>query len=331
MISIITTIAEPTTSVKKLSEKTIDTNGLIIIGDKKGPFKYDLPKTQFFSLEDQLLLDFELAKKLPIAHYSRKNLGYLVAISQGEDCIYETDDDNAPNDFWVVRSQETEALVAEPANWINAYKHFSQENIWPRGFLLDRIGTEMAIPKHNGKLAKVKAPIQQGLADVAPDVDAIWRLTQDREFYFDRKDSLALPSGSWCPFNTQTTWWWEEAFALLYLPSYCSFRMTDIWKSFIAQRCLWEMGYPIVFHGAEVDQDRNFHHLMRDFEAEISGYTQNEKLTQTLENSKLLSGSENALRNLVVCYEDLIKEEIFPKEEMDLVNAWVSDFEKAKK
>jgi hypothetical protein len=105
--------------------------------------------------------------------------------------------------------------------------------------------------------------------------------------------------------------------------------MTDIWKSFIAQRCLWEMGYPMIFHAAEVDQDRNVHNLMRDFEAEISGYTQNEKLTQTLERSKLISGSENTLRNMVICYEDLIKAAIFPKEEMTLVKAWVNDYEKA--
>ncbi|MFC5191145.1 STELLO glycosyltransferase family protein [Algoriphagus aquatilis] len=331
MISIITTIAEPTESVIKLSNKSIYSNGLVIIGDKKGPFKYDLPNTQFYSLDNQLSLDFKLAKLLPTAHYSRKNLGYLLAIQQGEDCIYETDDDNAPNDYWSIRNQETKVLMAHSAHWINAYKHFSEESIWPRGFLLDYIGKDSAIPKHDGSLIKIKAPIQQGLADLSPDVDAIWRLTQDREFYFERKDSLALPTGSWCPFNTQSTWWWEEAFPLLYLPSYCSFRMTDIWKSFIAQRCLWEMGYHLVFHASEVDQDRNFHNLMRDFEAEISGYTQNEKLTKTLEASKLLPGSVNALRNLIICYEDLVIAGILPKEEMELVRAWANDYEKLKK
>lgn len=105
--------------------------------------------------------------------------------------------------------------------------------------------------------------------------------------------------------------------------------MTDIWKSFIAQRCLWEMGYPMVFHASEVYHDRNVHNLMRDFEAEISGYTQNEKFTQTLECSNLLLFSNKALRNLVVCYEDLVKAKIFPEDELKLVNAWVDDFEKA--
>lgn len=327
MISVITTIAEPTKCVKGLEKKTKESNGLVIIGDKKGPFKYDLPNTQFYSLEQQLKLDFKLAKMLPTAHYSRKNLGYLIAISQGEDCIYETDDDNEPNDEFKVRSRETTALFATNDSWTNVYKHFSSENIWPRGFLLDRIGQQEVFPIHDGIKRIITAPIQQGLADVSPDVDAIWRLTQDREFYFDKKESIALSKGQWCPFNTQSTWWWKEVFPLLYLPSYCSFRMTDIWKSFIAQRCLWELGHAMVFHSAEVNQDRNFHNLMRDFESEVSGYTQNEKLTRVLENSKLQSGKDNVLRNLVVCYEDLVKNDILPEKEMDLVKAWANDIE----
>lgn len=328
MITVITTIAEPTNCVLNLSKKVEETNGLIIIGDKKGPLSYPIQNAQFYALEKQLSLDFELASKLPTGHYSRKNLGYLLAIEQGEDCIYETDDDNQPNEYWNIRDKKINALIADNNSWTNIYRHFSQENIWPRGFLLDQITNEKTLPQHNKVLQSIEAPIQQGLADVSPDVDAVWRLTQDKEFYFERKESIALKEGSWCPFNTQSTWWWKEAFPLLYLPSYCSFRMTDIWKSFIAQRCLWEMGYNLVFHSAEVNQDRNLHNLMKDFEAEIPGYSQNEKLTKVLEETKLLGGKENALRNLVVCYESLVNNDIFPQKEMDLVKSWARDIEK---
>ena len=328
MNSIVTTISEPTKCMVTLSEKHNDSDKIIVIGDKKGPKIFNLKNCKFYSLEEQLHLDFKLAKLLPTGHYSRKNLGYLISIQNGEKCIYETDDDNAPNKFWLVRDKETKALIAEKSSWINVYGHFTNENIWPRGFLLDKIGKQDSTPEHNGILYDLIAPIQQGLSDVSPDVDAIWRLTQDREFYFERKNSIALPEGSWCPFNTQSTWWWEEAFPLLYLPSYCSFRMTDIWKSFVAQRCLWEMGYKVMFHAAEVNQERNPHNLMRDFEAEIPGYTQNEKLTEVLENARLLPGTENALRNLVICYEALIVHDLLPSDEMQLVKAWVADIEK---
>lgn len=327
MISVITTIAQPTSCVQTLSQKLDKTNGLIVIGDKKGPLSYPLSNAQFYSLDQQIQLDFRLAKKLPTGHYSRKNLGYLLAIRQGEDCIYETDDDNQPNATWKIRDKQTEVFFLNKSRWINVYKHFSSENIWPRGFLLDQINNPDSNPKHNGVLEQIESPIQQGLADLSPDVDAIWRLTQDHEFYFDSQKSIALQAGSWCPFNTQSTWWWKEAFPLLYLPSYCSFRMTDIWKSFVAQRCLWEMDNKLVFHQAEVTQERNIHNLMRDFEAEIPGYTLNEKLTSVLENSHLLPGKDNALRNLVVCYENLVAHNIIPKDEISLVNDWASDLE----
>jgi hypothetical protein len=328
MISVVTTIFPPTDSLKKFSEIQTEPNRIIVIGDKKGPDEFELRNCEFYSLESQTQMPFKLAGLLPYGHYSRKNLGYLIAVRLGNDCIYETDDDNCPNQFWGPREKTIRALIAEKSTWINIYNHFTKEKIWPIGFLLDRLVKIDSFPLHNGLLVEFESPLQQGLADVSPDVDAIWRLTQDREFYFERKESIALPAGSWCPFNTQSTWWWREAFPLLYLPSFCSFRMTDIWKSFVAQRCLWEMDYMVVFHAPEVNQQRNYHNLMKDFEAEIPGYTKNELLTQTLENTALLPGKENALRNLVVCYEALISKGLLPSEEMPLVRAWAEDVER---
>ena len=324
---IVTTIAPPTDCVRALVARG-GAARTIIIGDKKGPDGYDLPGTEFYSLADQLVLPYTLARQLPTGHYARKNLGYLIAVERGASCIYETDDDNAPNEHWAPRARVTQAVVAEPNEWLNVYRHFSAENIWPRGFPLDRITDPWSVPVHDGCVREIAAPIQQGLADCAPDVDAIWRLTCDRPFEFERNHSIALPRGSWCPFNTQTAWWWEEAYPLLYLPSHCSFRMTDIWKSFIAQRCVWEMDGMVVFHSPEVIQDRNYHNLMRDFEAEIPGYTLNEVLARTLMETKLAAGRGNALDNLVRCYEALIGRQIFPAQEMDLVKNWVEDLGK---
>lgn len=82
----------------------------------------------------------------------------------------------------------------------------------------------------------VECPIQQGLADNNPDVDAIYRLILPFPTIFRKGRKVALGNNSWSPFNSQNTTWWKKAFPLLYLPSYCSFRMTDIWRSFVAQR-----------------------------------------------------------------------------------------------
>ena len=76
---------------------------LLIVGDEKGPFAYELEGTELFTLEQQAKMPFKLAPLLPTGHYARKNLGYLEAIRRGFECIYETDDDNMPNDSWQVR------------------------------------------------------------------------------------------------------------------------------------------------------------------------------------------------------------------------------------
>lgn len=318
----------------------------------------------FLNIEAQVGTRFRLAKLLPTKHYARKNIGYLQAISSGASCIYETDDDNAPLESWALRSEYVEPTVilkhadsdadngsrirensvntaagslttsatptaanSQHPSWVNVYRHFSDENIWPRGLPLDRIHAKLEVATDFSPVAKpdgtIWAPIQQGLADGSPDVDAIWRLVLDHEFTFNRSESAMLPAGQWCPFNTQTTWWWPVVYPLLYVPSYCSFRMCDIWKSFVAQRCLWELGTGVVFHAAEVWQERNIHNLMRDFNDEVPGYQQNHRIAEILEATSLQSGIENVTANLKTCYAALIHHEIFPAKEMELVEAWI--------
>jgi len=156
-------------------------------------------------------------------------------------------------------------------------------------------------------------------------VDAVWRLTMDAEITFRDNGSVLLPSGAWCPFNSQSTWWFPEAYPLMYLPSFVSFRMTDIWRSFIAQRCLWAVGYGLVFHGPEMYQERNPHNLLRDFEQEIPGYLSNDSIRRLLEALNLSTKPEDAGENLRLCYEELIKAGFVPAAEMALVEAWLKD------
>ena len=351
LYSVITTIQKPTASVLGLVEKLNEVGGkLIVVGDKKGPADFNPPSgewrvtggesnhskiniqnpsspsawpVEFLSLEDQLEIPLELARLLPVGHYARKNLAYLAAIQQGATCIYETDDDNAPNENWGVRKEEVEAcriVSSVESRWVNVYRYFSEENIWPRGLPLDEI--RKAMPEASIVNTTRRAPIQQGLVNGSADVDAIWRLVMDREFFFESGASVYLEPGNWCPFNTQTTWWWPVAYPLLYIPSYCSFRMCDIWKSFVAQRCLWELDMGIVFHASEVYQDRNVHDLMRDFRDEISGYDKNRGICEILAEVQLEKGEPAVSANLLSCYEALVGKEIFPSKELDLVKAW---------
>lgn len=328
---VITTIQEPTACVRTLAQRLAELGApLVVIGDKKGPSQFVQPNTELFTLSAQMEMPYQLAKLLPTGHYARKNLGYLIAMSRGAPCIYETDDDNAPNNSWRVRELATEAQRVAPRRWANVYRMFTDQVIWPRGFPLEFVN-DAGTWAHNpaAPVERVDAPIQQGLADLSPDVDAVWRLIMDREFKFREGRSVWLSPNCWCPFNSQTTWWWPVAYPLMYLPSFCTFRMTDIWRSFVAQRCLWALGYGMVFHAAEAVQERNFHDLLRDFESEVPGYLNNQQIVQTLASVDLKSGSREVADNVVRCYEALIAKTFLPCDELPLLRAWLADVDGA--
>jgi hypothetical protein len=330
LAAVITTIQAPTDCTRRLASAVSRFGGrVVVVGDRKGPDRYDLPDdvpaAEFLHFDEQAKLPFTLAGLLPAGHYARKNLGYLAAVAGGAMTIYETDDDNAPAESWTPRKRFVEAVPAAADSWVNAYRLFTGELIWPRGFPLARLRDPQTIPTADGPAELIDAPIQQGLADGSPDVDAVWRMVLDREFHFERRPSVQLRPGAWCPFNSQSTWWWPDAYPLLYLPSHCSFRMTDIWRSFVAQRCLWELGTGVVFHAAEVVQLRNEHSLQRDFEGEVPGYLHNEAVVAALAATPLEPGTQFIAENLRRCYRRLVDDGFLPPAEIELVDAWVHD------
>src|SRR5262245_2882293 len=216
--AVITTIQEPTRGVAKLVQKLTECGGsLVVAGDKQGPPHFRSRhfagncRIEFLSLANQQASEFDLARKLPVGSYSRKNVAYLHAIAAGVDSLYETDDDNAPFDSWKLRSEAVAGRSIEPANprWVNAYRYFSNELIWPRGFPLSEVRSE--VPEAR-MVAAMPSPIQQGLANGSPDVDAVWRFIFDGNFAFVDAPSVVLQPGNWCPFNTQSTWWWPVAY-----------------------------------------------------------------------------------------------------------------------
>jgi hypothetical protein len=160
------------------------------------------------------------------------------------------------------------------------------------------------------------------LCNENPDVDAIYRLIMPLPQTFRKDRRVALTEGTWCPFNSQNTTWRREAFGLLYLPAYCSFRMTDIWRSFIAQRIGWANGWGVLYHEPNMWQERNVHNLMRDFEDEVPGYLNNSKICEELEDLALESGARKIGGNLRVCYEKLVEMGLVDARELDLLEVW---------
>lgn len=325
---VVTSINAPGSSMRAITLGSMRAkHDFIVIGDTKSPSDYTLAGCQYLDVNSQLASGLRFAQACPTGHYARKNIGYLTAIANGAELIVETDDDNTPRDgFFEPRNRLVRAAICREAGWVNVYRYFSASNIWPRGLPLQEIHSEI-VPFDELPVVEVDCPIQQGLADENPDVDAIYRLTLPlpQKFRTDRR--LVMGHGSWCPFNSQNTTWWPDAFPLLYLPAYCSFRMTDIWRSFIAQRIAWANGWSILFHEPTVWQDRNEHDLMRDFAGEVPGYLNNDRISKTLEDLEI-SGSHRAMgADLRKCYEALATLDLVGRDELNLLNAWLTDIE----
>jgi STELLO glycosyltransferases len=297
-----------------------------VIGDVASPADFNLPGCEFFSLRRQYDTGFRTARETPTRHYARKNIGYLQAIRDGAGIIVETDDDNEPMEgFWRTRTLRHRVPILSQPGWANVYSYFTDGPVvWPRGLPLSAIKRELTAYE-SCPVQEVDCPIQQGLADENPDVDAIYRLTASLPIRFRSDRAIALASGTWCPFNSQNTVFFPEAYPLLYLPALCSFRMTDIWRSFVAQRILWENGWMLLFHQPTVIQERNEHDLMKDFRDEVPGYLHNETIAGILSGLSLKTGCNEIGNNLVHCYEALVGADLFPREELNLLGAWLED------
>lgn len=315
--AVITTIQAPTESTKELVKKL--QKPLIVIGDRKSPANYSLPGAIFYPIDIQKDMSFSVAKLIEENTYARKNIGYLIAMKNKSEVIYETDDDNMPTDTWEERQLSSRCVEAKGDKWVNVMKWF-MDGIWPRGLPLEYIRDSSF---NFGPLQEDIFPIQQGLVDGDPDVDAVWRMIYGKPSgMFNDVVPVAVAKGQWCPFNSQNTWWFKKAFPLMYIPSYCGMRVADIWRSLIAQRCLWEMGHRILFYSGSMFQERNYHDSLKDFEDEINLYLLNDTIVSIL--SKLTLGND-LYNNLYDCYMALISEGIFPDEEMYILDAWIDD------
>jgi STELLO glycosyltransferases len=329
---VVTSISAPNPVLRSLAEGCLKHGArFIVTGDTKSPSDYSLEGCEYLGVEDQKKLPFSYATLCPERSYTRKNIAYLLAIADKAAFIVETDDDNFPREeFWNDRNPQMEGDLTQTNGWTNAYSWFTGNFIYPRGFPLRDARAEAANQRDRSPGGASFCPIQQGLADENPDVDAVYRMLYPLPFNFEKANPLLLGKGQWCPFNSQNTTFFPMAYPLLYLPAHCSFRMTDIWRSFVAQRVGWEYGWRIAFHSATVYQERNEHNLLKDFEDEIPGYLENERIIETLDT--LLLSADPALigANLRKCYEALIGIGVVGAAELALIDAWLADLETLK-
>lgn len=318
---VITSIFNPTEAVIKFSK--LNDYRLIVVGDKKTPEDWNCENVDYISVLQQEKLNFKLVKVLPYNHYCRKMLGYLKAIQNGANYIIDTDDDNIPKDNWSFPEFEGQYdCITKGEGFVNIYQLYTKQKIWPRGLPLKLINTQFELEKKL-EVKECKVGIWQGLADEDPDVDAIYRLTNDEACYFEEREPVVCGQSIISPFNTQNTIIRKELFVLMYLPTYVTFRFTDILRGLVAQPIMWLYGYQLGFVNATVVQKRNPHDYMKDFISEIPMYEYCENVIELVSNS--ISKSESIETNLYNAYNSLLKEGIVCEMELKVLETWLLD------
>lgn len=327
---IITSINKLNRNIQNLSSNSKKKNwSFILIGDKKSPKNFFLKYGKYYNIRDQKKTKINFAKICPLNNYARKNIGYLLAIKNKTEVIIETDDDNYPKkNFFTTPKLMHKVSEITNKDWVNIYDLFLKEKklIWPRGLPLNFVKKNKIRLTKKKKLQKFY--LQQGVCDINPDVDAIYRLINDKiNIKFKNNFSVSLGK-AYSPFNSQNTIWFKEIFPLLYLPVLCSMRATDIIRGLVAMRILQNDNKKSLFYGTTVFQKRNEHDLFRDFEDEIPIYLNSKKIVEILNGLKLKKGKKFYSQNLQRCYKNLILHKIIDKKEYVYLNSWLKSLKK---
>lgn len=321
---IITTINHPTQSIlKHINNSNYD---VIIVGDTKTPSSYKQLDCVFLDIEDQENSYPELSKIIPLNHYSRKNIGYLYAIQHNYDIIYETDDDTEPHDnfdYFIDNNKNFQYNIISDTNkkWINYYKYFTDEFIWPRGYPLSQINRGDNLHETT---TSFKPSIICGLVDNDPDVDSIFRLIFSNKIIDWKKyKNVLIHNQNICTFNTQNTFWLDKTiFQSMFIPTTVSFRYCDILRSIIINYiCFYKNKY-IGIISPNVTQHRNYHNLMLDFKDEIDMFICNENIDDYI--SKDCYKSMDTCKLIKQIYHNLYDNKILKKNDLDILDIWMN-------
>ena len=290
-----------------------------VVLDRRNTSDYPAP---FINYRDCPMSDYERMSYWD--SYSRKNIGFIRAAYENLS-VFETDDDNLFTgciddlnfDWNCLRSCITPNQIANI--FLDIYPN-AEGSIWARGLPIEAKDnvTDRTIT------GKFKAGVVQYLVEGNPDVDAIYRLVQGSDINI-RADDSALPMSlynQFHPFNSQGTLWPFESLKLAYLPATCEFRMTDIWRGYIAQAILYKHNLCVSFEKAKLIQDRNQHDIALDFFGEWKGYMEVRNVLKTVFDLEKKSYSDM----LMDAYEELVVKNIVEKKELHLLDAYLSEF-----
>jgi len=158
---------------------------MIVAGDTTSKGFCETRYFRYLSVAEQVGSSFHLGRLAPVRNYCRKNFAYLEAIKRGAEVIVETDDDNLPTkNFFRSRVLTCDRHIADVKGWVNVFRYFTDNKmIWPRGYDLSKI--KVPPPSFvDLELKLTTCPVQCGMINGDPDVDAVYRLLFSVPFEF---------------------------------------------------------------------------------------------------------------------------------------------------
>jgi hypothetical protein len=286
--AVVTTIFEPAPAVVNMTQQP---GWCVVVATDQGAQPYPVTGPNVVVLDPQAQEALgayfpDFFALLPWRHFGRKNVGYLYAILNGADTVWDFKDDNVLREGAALAPPaETVRVQQSECGTFNPYPEMgAAATAWPRGYPLTLIKRPCTHSFSAPQAVAGEIAVYQSLADNEPDVDGIFRLTQPIPFNFDAaaQRTLALPAGVFCPYNAQATLVLQPALWSLLLPVSVHGRVSDIWRSYIAQRLLWDAGKVIAFTPPRVTQFRNPHNPLADMKAEEDLYYKSLALVQFL-------------------------------------------------
>lgn len=337
--AVMTTINNVTESVAHTCDHLRDWC-IAVVADRKTPREYT-----YDGACHMIYIDVNMQKDwsrtcgfvgdLPWNHFSRKNIGYLFAIVNGAQRVWDFDDDNeltgphpvtlgAGNsvvDAWSLPKHRSDVINPYPLLGASAFS-------WPRGFPLSRIKDNATTPSRadvlEGQWDARRIAIVQALAQGDPDVDAVYRLTRPIPFSFEHDVGtlLEVPRGTLVPLNAQATLLrFRSVLWSLLLPRTVHGRVSDIWRAYIMQRLMADYGMGIAFSGAWVVQHRNPHSYIADFDSELPLYLQTDALVRVL--TEWRNTGQSLPESAVQLYVELYERGFLEIDDVSMMQVWL--------
>lgn len=311
-------------------------------------------RVHILDIRDQEKLYPELSRFLPKNSFSRKNLGYLYAVSLGACLIWDFDDDNDSSSLHILQylmnstngTVEVQNLVpvlgclSATVEAVNPYLLFGpHQYAWPRGYPIELTEKEhFPILNVARDCVNNSVDVIQVLQKIDPDVDAIWRLQNKLPLSWLvsnllRDDIVVINPTNFAPYNAQSTLISRKAFWSLYLPFSVHGRVSDIWRSFFMQTVAKHIESSVGFFRPNVSHHRNTHNYLADFNAEKPLYERSGELLRFLSNNmtSLLPTEGDALDALMAIYVAVGTNSLFDDSFHDEINGlkfWIKELRK---